>query len=49
MVRATGLQIKSGWLLPSGSSSMNCVIMTPGTLDFFRMPTNDTECVDSNK
>lgn len=47
MMRAVGLQIKSGWLFPSGSSSMNCVIMTPGT--FFLMPTNDTECVDSNK
>lgn len=27
---------------------MKCVIMTPGTLDFFLMPTNDTECVNIN-
>jgi len=37
MVRAIGLWIKSGWLFPSGSSSMNCAIMTPGTLDFIHI------------
>lgn len=38
IVRAIGLRVKSGVDIPSGSSSINCVIMTPGTLDFFLMP-----------
>lgn len=39
MVKAIGLRVKSGWLFPSGSVSVNCVIITPGTLDFFLIPT----------
>lgn len=39
MVKAIGLRVKSGWLVPSGSVSINCVIITPGTLDFFLIPT----------
>lgn len=39
IVNAIGLRVKSGWLFPSGRVSINCVIITPGTLDFFLMPT----------
>lgn len=39
MVKAIGLRVKSGWLFPSGRVSKNCVIITPGTLDFFLIPT----------
>lgn len=35
MVIAMGLRVKSGVLMPSGNSSTNWVIITPGTLDFF--------------
>lgn len=39
MVKAIGLRVKSGWVFPSGRFSINCVIITPGTLDFFLIPT----------
>lgn len=39
MVKAIGLRVKSGWLFPSGNVSINCVIITPGTLDLFLIPT----------
>ena len=39
MVRAIGLRVKSGWFFPSGISSTNCTIITPGTLDFFLIST----------
>lgn len=38
MVKAMGLRVKSGVVIPSGSSSMYCVIITPGTLDLLLMP-----------
>lgn len=38
IVKAMGLRVKSGVVFPSGSCSTNCVIMTPGTFDFFLIP-----------
>lgn len=35
IVRAMGLRVKSGVVMPSGSSSTYWVIITPGTLDLF--------------
>ena len=43
MVNDIGLRWKSGQLFPSGISTTNCVIITPGILDFFLMPAAESQ------
>ena len=43
MVNDIGLRWKSGQLFPSGMSTTNCVIITPGILDFFLIPAAESQ------